>query len=155
MERNLVMIRTFRGSGYTIGHLYCGSQRLCDTLEDEVRELPPTCPDTPQGRACGCAGKVYAQTAVPAGCYRLTFRQSPKFGRKMLALLDVPHFIGILMHGGRTAKDSAGCVLVGINSRKGELTGSKECLAALEATAKALERRGDEVYLYVINGFMA
>lgn len=153
-KTELVLMRTYRGAGYTIGHLYCGARKMCDTLEDTVRELPATCPDTPKGKSCQCPEKVYAQTAIPAGRYRLYFRHSPKFGRTMLALADVPHFIGILLHGGQTAAHSAGCILVGVNSRKGILTGSAECLAALVATVRALERDGRRVYLNIIDAFV-
>ena len=68
--------------------------------------------------------KVYAQTAIPYGKYKITLNKSPRFKRDLPRLLDVPHFEGILIHRGNTAKDSAGCILVGENKIKGMVINS-------------------------------
>jgi len=78
----------------------------CYTLEDMVREDPN--PATPQNEA-----KVMKETAIPSGVYKVIINMSPKFKRMMMRLLDVPGFDGILIHGGNTVEDSAGCILVG------------------------------------------
>ena len=44
----LKLVRTFKGSSYTIGKLYINDEYFCDTLEDVVRTLPKTCPNTPK-----------------------------------------------------------------------------------------------------------
>jgi hypothetical protein len=103
----------------------------CDTIEDTVRDLPPACPNTPRGIACACKEKVYAQTAIPAGTYKVTMEYSPRFKRTLPYLHDVPHFIGILIHGGNTADASSGCVLVGRNTVKGKVLESQVTLSAL------------------------
>lgn len=123
--------RIFKGEKYTIGRLCIDGVYYCDTIEDTVRDLPPTCPNTPRGVACACKGKVYAQTAIPAGMYRVSIVYSPKFKRRLPYLHDVPHFIGILIHNGNDQGHSAGCLIVGKNKVKGKVLESKVTLDAL------------------------
>ena len=130
---HITVTRIFKGPNYTIGRLHIDGSYFCDTLEDTVRELPVSCPDTPRGAACRCKRKVYARTAIPAGCYRLTMEYSPRFKRRLPYLHDVPHFLGILIHSGNTADDSAGCLIVGRNRVKGKVLDSRATLQELIA----------------------
>lgn len=130
---NITVTRIFKGPDYTIGKLSIDGAYFCDTLEDPVRELPVSCPDTPRGAACRCKEKVYARTAIPAGTYKVTMEHSPRFKRRLPYLHDVPHFLGILIHSGNTADDSAGCILVGRNKVKGKVLDSRATLEALIA----------------------
>ena len=68
----LTLRRKFKGAAYTIGDLSIGGEFFCNTIEDTVRDLPATCPDTSRGRSCTCGEKVYAKTAIPAGTYKIT-----------------------------------------------------------------------------------
>lgn len=129
----LTLTRIFKGPDYTIGKLSIDGAYFCDTLEDAVRNLPPVCPDTPQGKSCTCREKIYARTAIPAGTYKVTMTHSLRFGRVLPYLHDVPHFLGILIHSGNTADDSAGCILVGKNKVKGKVLDSRATLEALIA----------------------
>lgn len=129
----LTLRRKFKGPSYTIGDLSVNGKFFCNTIEDTVRELPATCPDTAKGKPCTCKGKVYARTAIPAGTYRVTVEYSPKFRRKMPRLHDVPHFLGILIHVGNTERDSAGCIIVGRNTVKGKVLESQATFRELYA----------------------
>jgi hypothetical protein len=129
----LTLKRIFRGESYTIGKLYIDGVYECDTIEDTVRALPLTCPNTPRGIACTCKEKVYAQTAIPAGTYKVTMEYSPRFKRTLPYLHDVPHFIGILIHGGNDQGHSAGCLIVGKNTVKGKVLESQATLKKLIA----------------------
>ena len=129
----LTLQRKYKGSTYTIGDLSINGIHFCHTLEDPVRCLLAVCPDTPRGRSCTCREKVPGQTAIPAGNYRLTLEYSPKYRRRMPCLHNVPHFLGILIHSGNTAQDSAGCILVGENTIKGRLVCSRETFDKLYA----------------------
>ena len=72
----LQLKRIFKGATYTIGHLYIDGKYFCDTLEDQVRELPAYCPNTPKGLNCECPEKVYSKTAIPSGEYKDTHPDS-------------------------------------------------------------------------------
>lgn len=105
----LLLKRKFKGPDYTIGGLFIAGKFFCNTLEDTVRILPLLCPDTAQGIKCWCKEKVYAQTAISAGYYKVTMAYTSRFKRQLPFLHDVPHFLGILIHSGHTE----GCILVG------------------------------------------
>ena len=114
----LKLARIFFGKKYTVGKLYIDGVYFCDTLEDTVREK---------------GVKVWGQTAIPAGVYRMILAASPHFKRILPLLLDVPNFTTILIHGGTTEADTRGCLLVGINEVKGKLLKSQITLAKLLA----------------------
>ena len=81
---------------------------LCYTLEDEQRDV-----------------KVWGETRIPAGTYKLGLRTEggfhtkyiSKFGadfhKGMIWVLDVPGFEYILWHIGNTDENTAGCLLLG------------------------------------------
>lgn len=129
----LTLKRKFLGVNYTIGDLFIDDKFFCNTIEDTVRELPPICPNTPKGISCTCSGKVYAETAIPSGTYKVTMKYSPKFKRVLPYLHDVPHFIGILIHSGNDQTASAGCLICGKNTVKGKVLESRATSDALNA----------------------
>src|SRR5574344_731366 len=104
---NIQLKRRYLGEGYTIGSLSIDGQYFCDTLEDAVRQV-----------------KVYGKTAIPYGRYNIILNVSPRFGRILPRLIDVPQFEGVLIHRGNTAEDTAGCILVGENKVKGKVINS-------------------------------
>lgn len=121
-----IEVKRFAYKGtYTVGKLYIDGVFQCNTLEDKVRLLPEFCPNTPKGLDCKCPQKVWGQTAIPAGIYDVEIIYSPKFKIKAPHLLNVPHFIGILLHPGNTAVDTNGCLLVGKNTEVGMVTSSR------------------------------
>lgn len=130
---NLTLNRIFRGAEYTIGKLYIDGQYFCDTLEDPVRTLPAFCPTTSRGTPCTCPEKVYARTAIPSGTYKITMENSPRFKRVLPLLHDVPHFLGVLIHSGNDADDTAGCILAGSNKVKGKVLESRVASERLNA----------------------
>jgi hypothetical protein len=80
---------------------------LAYTLEDEQRDV-----------------KVWGETRIPAGTYKLTLRTEGgwhnkylnKFGamhKGMIWVQDVPGFEWILWHAGNTDENTAGCLLLG------------------------------------------
>ena len=130
---NITLNRIFRGPDYTIGKLYIDGHYFCDTLEDPVRTLPASCPNTSEGILCACPEKVYARTAIPAGTYKVTMQFSPRFKRVLPLLHDVPHFLGVLIHSGNDPGDTAGCILVGHNKVKGKVLESRAVSDKLNA----------------------
>lgn len=91
---------------YTPGRMYLDNVRFCETCEDEDRFLERSLEDVSER-------KVYGRTAIPRGRYRLVTSFSEHFQRVLPAVLDVPGFSGIRIHGGNDASDSLGCILVG------------------------------------------
>ena len=53
---------------YTIGHLYIDGQKVCDTIEDTVRDL------NKNGVFDNGEKKVYAETAIPYGAVQVLRR---------------------------------------------------------------------------------
>lgn len=92
---------------YTIGKLYIDGEYFADTLEDPVREE-----------------KIYGETAIPKGTYKVTITLSPRFRRWLPLLHDVPNFEGVRIHRGNTPEDTHGCILVGQNKIKGQVVNS-------------------------------
>lgn len=92
----------------TIGLMFINDVFEAYTLEDEYREP-----------------KVYGETCIPDGRYRIVLRAYggfharylEKFGadfhKGMLEVSNVPNFKDILIHIGNTDEDTAGCLLVG------------------------------------------
>lgn len=105
---------------YTIGRLLIDGKYFCDTLEDKVRDFNKDGDLLDKGE-----DKVYGQTAIPYGTYKITIGYSPRFKRNLPRLQAVKHFEGILIHPGNTAEDTHGCILVGFNTIKGRIVNSK------------------------------
>jgi len=128
--------RRFKGQDYTIGSMYINHTYFCDTLEDKVRDIAKE-------------GKVYGQTAIPAGKYKVVLNLSPKFKRKLPRLLDVPHFEGILIHRGNTAADTYGCILIGENKVKGKVINSTQYEIKLVQLIEDAIARGEQIEIEI------
>ena len=154
----ITLKRIARRPTYTIGKLSIDGKYFCDTIEDRDRDV------NRNGRFDNGEVKVYAQTAIPNGRYRVTMRvQSPKFSHRaeynwwqvngrygyLPRLLDVPHFEGILIHAGRTERSSAGCIIVGRNTIVGQVTDSMPTCKRLYPILKAAADRGEEIWITV------
>ena len=103
--------RLFLKDKYTIGRLYADSVFLCNTLEDPVRDFNKE-------------EKVYGETAIPYGTYKITVRWSQRFKRRLPFLENVKHFTGIAIHRGNTPADTHGCILPGENKAVGKVLNS-------------------------------
>jgi len=116
----LTIKRHAKRDTYTIGALYIDGVKFCDTLEDTDRGLTQD-----MAEADIKEKKVYGNTAIPSGHYKVVIDFSQKYQRTMPHILNVKGFEGIRIHSGNTADDSLGCVLVGENKRKGMLVNSR------------------------------
>lgn len=115
----------------TIGELFIDGEFECYTLEDIVR---------PKGE------KVYGETAIPCGTYRVVIDFSPHFGRRLPHVLDVPGFDGIRIHPGNTDADTDGCLLVGQTKGEDYIGQSK---LAFEALFRKLDGQDEITITYV------
>lgn len=109
-----ILVRRFlSNANETLGVMVIDGKPMAWTLEDEHR-----------------CKKVYEETRIPAGTYKIGLRTEgghhDKYGRRavyghdiaamhkgMLELQDVPNFKWILIHIGNSDEDTAGCILVG------------------------------------------
>src|SRR4030042_6152724 len=139
MDLNLSLVREKFTPESTGGSLFIeGGQELereCFTLEDADRKLE--------------AGgkKLYGRPAIPRGRYKIELDRSPKYGRDMPHVLDVPGFEGIRIHSGNTARDTEGCILVGTERIPNYIRNSRIAFAALILKLNFAWASGEEVWI--------
>ena len=100
---NLLILRDTFTEVSTIGNLYLDGEWLCDTLEN---------PYLDNQRSISC---------IPEGQYKVRLRTARESATKEylhLLVQDVPDRSLILFHSGNTAKDTRGCILVGIGTKQ-------------------------------------
>lgn len=131
-------------AGATVGRLYVDGAFCCYTLEDEVREVP--------GQPVA-DWKIKGATAIPAGQYRVSLEQSPRFGPNTLTIHNVPGFVGVRMHAGNTAADTEGCLLLGLRATGAAIVGgtSRPAVALVQSQVARALREGQTVTLDINN----
>lgn len=140
----LTIERKWKKETYTIGRLLVNGKFLCNTLELRDAALRQRMPLAELKRK-----KVFGEMAIPAGTYRIDYRQSYKFDEKRAYLLNVPAFTGIMIHEGNTPKDTLGCILVGMNTVKGTVTDSRHWLGILNEKIEKAIGKGEVVTVTV------
>lgn len=151
----ILVDRKWKKETYTIGNLYVNGSLFCNTLEDRDRNIKQT-----DNLSTIKSKKIYGETAIPIGKYKITLDiTSPKYSAvkwyknlcqgKMPRLLDVPGFEGILIHPGNTPFDTYGCILVGKNTIKGQVTQSKDTFSKLYKLMKAAKDRGETIEIEI------
>ena len=147
--------RRWKKETYTIGRLYVDGVYFCNTLEDKCRGLKQT-----DSIYFIKQRKVYGETAIPSGTYTVAMNvTSPKYAAiawywqlcqgKMPRLLNVPGFEGILVHPGNDPTQTLGCLLVGKNTKVGQLTESKATFKALYKEMKKAYDAGEEITITI------
>lgn len=121
----LTLIRDVKGDKAIMGKLYFNGGIVCYTLENAAK-------------------------AIPCGVYNVQNSKSPKFKRELPLLYNksVPASRGIRIHvGNDAAKDSQGCVLVGMKRNENKLMES----APAETMVAMLCRNCD--YLLIVEPY--
>ena len=157
MEETLELLvdRKYKKETYTIGNLYVDGEWFCNTLEDKDRGLKSSMSLEEINEA-----KVYAETAIPAGRYVVRMDVvSPKynrvkwykdnFGGRMPRLENVKGFSGVLVHPGTAAVDSAGCIIVGLNKKKGNVLESRATFTKLWKILEEANKNKKTIYLTI------
>ena len=117
--------KAVRGHIYSVEHRF---SRSVSIYKEYLTPLAPTLENT--------------DYLVPALIYKIAVTMSPKFGRLLPVLQQVPNRSGIRFHRGCRPEHSEGCILV---SRADEQTLTARFLA--EQTAK------EETRLEIVNNF--
>ena len=123
---NIQVIRETFTSKSTIGKMYIGGRFFCYTLEDVDRDKNKDGDLNDPGEQ-----KVYGETAIPRGTYKVTLTMSNRFKVVMPLLNNVVGFEGIRIHNGNTSEHTHGCLLVGESKGKDFIGGSKMAFAKL------------------------
>lgn len=151
----LVVNRAAKRPKYTIGHLYIDGKFFCDTIEDTDRGLTQSMP-----LAEIVKKKVYGETAIPSGRYRIGMgKQSPTYAKKaewlafnnaeMPRIEDVKGWSGVLIHSGNDETHTLGCLIVGENKAVGKVLNSKATFKKLFAILLAAHKEGKEIWLTI------
>lgn len=127
-DAKLLLLREKKTKKSTIGSLFINDVFFCYTLEDFERDINDDGDLDDAGEA-----KVYGETAIPAGTYKVELTVSARMKRLLPILIGVKGFDGIRIHSGNYAKDSLGCILVGYQRGDDFIGTSKKAEEALVA----------------------
>ena len=100
---NLLLIRDTFSKKSTIGELFLNGERICNTLENSWQ-------DNQRNISC-----------IPEGVYSVRLRLPRESATRdyiHLLVKDVKDRDYILIHIGNTAKDTSGCILVGLGTEQ-------------------------------------
>jgi len=123
---NLLLIRDTFSKNSVIGELFINGELICDTLENPWQ-------DNQRNISC-----------IPEGEYPVRLRLARESAsRDYLHLLvqEVPNRDWILFHRGNTAKDTSGCILVGLGSQQDVVNNSR---LAMDLLMKEIINLGGE-----------
>ena len=141
---NLTLKRLNLTPNYTEGELYVNGVYFCKTLEDTNRDLNKS------GQFDNNEKKVYGETCIPYGKYKVILSYSPKFKRELPEILEVPDFQGIRIHRGNKISDTLGCVLCGEKVKNGYLSNSTPYEIKLVELLKQANLRNEESFIEII-----
>ena len=123
---NLLLIRDTFSENSVIGELFLNGERMCDTLEN---------PWINNKKNVSC---------IPRGEYKVRLRlprESATRDYVHLLVEDVENRSYILFHRGNTAKDTRGCILVGLGSQQDFVSNS---VLAMDLLIKEVIHLGGE-----------
>jgi hypothetical protein len=123
---NLLIIRDTFTEESTLGKLYLNGELMCDTLEN---------PYINNEKNISC---------IPDGQYKVRIRVARESATRdyvHLLVQEVPNRSYILFHRGNTAKDTRGCVLVGLERQQDRVNNSQ---LAMDLLMKEIINLGGE-----------
>nr|DAJ20177.1 MAG TPA: hypothetical protein [Siphoviridae sp. ctTYz13] len=124
----IIVKRIAKKDTYTIGKMYINGEYFCDTLEDKDRNINDS-----QSLTYITLKKIWGETAIPVGTYKIVMNYSNKFKKIMPLLLGVKGYEGVRIHNGVNEHHTQGCILVGENKIKGQLINSRATFDKLMA----------------------
>ena len=133
---NLLLIRDTFSKNSVISELFINGELICDTLENPWQ-------DNQRNISC-----------IPEGEYPVRLRLARESAsRDYLHLLvqEVPNRDWILFHRGNTAKDTSGCILVGLGSQQDVVNNSR--LATDLLMKEIINLGGENINLIIKNKY--
>ena len=121
----------------TISDVYVDGIFECYILEDKTRE--PSAP------------KVFGETAIPYGLYKVIVTKSDRFSKLenhdvyLPLLLNVPGYEGVRIHPGNRPADTEGCLLPGTVKTIDVVENSRTAWVKLNDKINAALKAGQEV----------
>jgi hypothetical protein len=143
---NILLKRDVITTDYTLGQVSIDGVFFCYSLEDPIREQIG-----PDGYFWRRHMKIPGKTAIPSGRYPVIAWQSPRFGRLLPMIQNVPDFVGILMHAGNDVDDTEGCPLLG---EKRDINGGRvwDCAVVVrEMTRRVREAGAGKCWIEITN----
>ena len=131
---NLLLIRNTFSKKSTVGELFLNGERICDTLENPWQ-------DNQRNISC-----------IPEGVYPVRLRLPRESATRdyiHLLVKDVKDRDYILIHIGNTAKDTSGCILVGLGSQQDFVSNSTLAMDLL--IKEILHLGGENINLIIKN----
>ena len=131
---NLLIIRDTFTKESTIGELFLNGERMCDTLELPWKD---------NQRSISC---------IPEGEYKVRIRLARESATRdymHLLVKDVPNRDYILFHIGNSAKDTSGCILVGLGSQQDFVSNSTLAMDLL--IKEVIHLGGENINLIIKN----
>lgn len=142
---NITIYRRWPKDDYTISEVYIDSKKQpYSCLEDTDRGLTQDMKPAEIAKR-----KIKGQTAIPRGTYRCIDTYSPKYGRKMPLLADVPGFEGIRIHAGNSNMDTEGCLIFGKNDKVGWISNSRYYTGQLTTQLREAWAKGETVTINI------
>lgn len=136
----LKLVRSVFNQKSTLGKLSVNGNFFAFTCEDAVRDLNGD-----------CSKKIKNETAIDGGRYEVILSFSNRFQRYLPLLLNVSCFEGIRIHGGNTAADTEGCILIGTEGdMKERIWNCASKVTSLVAAMKAVEKT-EKIFISIEN----
>ena len=131
---NLLLIRDTFSENSVIGELFLNGERMCDTLENPWL-------DNQRNISCIPEGEYPVRLRLP--------RESATRDYMHLLVKDVPNRDYILFHIGNSAKDTSGCILVGLGSQQDFVSNSTLAMDLL--IKEVIHLGGENINLIIKN----
>lgn len=138
------IVRKYFKEEYTIGNVFVDGKWFSNSLEDKDRGLTDDMTLSQIKKI-----KVYSETAIPYGRYEVKSYFWPKYRKVYPWLQNVKGFAGILIHAGKKADHTSGCLLLGENKIKGGLINGEKYVRKLTEMVQECEERGEKVYITI------
>lgn len=143
----LLATRTTKTDTTSIGDFYINGDRYCNVLQPTDRGLTS---DMSLDEIASI--KIQDQTAIPTGRFQVVSYFSPKHNMNVPLLLGVPGYGFVEIHVGNFAKDTDGCLLLGMGVAPDAVTESQVAVDGFYRQFFQALAAGEAVYITIQDG---